>query len=58
MAATGQTEAHVPHDMHVFGSILHFAPSSEIAITGHTPMQVWHPMHLFGSILYGISGPL
>jgi hypothetical protein len=40
IAITGHTVAQVPHDMHFAGSILHFAPSAEIAITGQIPIQV------------------
>lgn len=52
IAATGQTAAHVPQDIHFAGSITHL-PSApvEIAITGHAPMHVWQPIHFAGSIL-------
>jgi hypothetical protein len=55
IAATGQTLAQVPHDMHFAGSITHLdASPTDIAATGHMPMHVWHAMHLLGSILYGM----
>jgi hypothetical protein len=40
IALTGQTDAQVPHPMHLFLSILHLPPSlSTIAIAGHTAIQ-------------------
>ena len=55
IAPTGQIDAHVPHEIHLLGSITHL-PSGpvDIAHTGHIPIHVWHPIHLFGSILYAI----
>ena len=52
IAPTGQIAAHVPHEIHLLGSITHL-PSApvEIAATGQTPIQVWQPIHLLGSIL-------
>jgi hypothetical protein len=51
IAMTGQMLAHVPHEMHLAGSIQYFPSLGEIAITGQTPAHVPHAMHFAGSIL-------
>ncbi len=41
IALTGQSAAHVPHEIHFDGSITHFPSApTEIAHTGHAPMHV------------------
>lgn len=45
IAPTGQTPAHVPHEMHDASSISNFPSPSAIAFTGHSPAQLPHEIH-------------
>ena len=41
IALTGHIAAHVPHDIHLLGSITHLPSGpTDIAPTGHAPMHV------------------
>ena len=55
IAPIGQTDAHVPHEIHLDLSMT-YLPSGpwEIAPTGHIPAHVPQPMHFVGLILYTI----
>ena len=52
-APTGQTPAHVPHDMHAFASISYFPSPCFIHSIGHCAAQAPHEIHL-SEILYAI----
>ena len=52
-AETGQTAAHVPHSIHLSGSITYFSSPSEMHSTGHFAAHAPHLIHA-SVILYAI----